>query len=179
MRHISYRARGQQGHQGTCSGCLPRHRSLKGAPHFLAGMAALHDADAFARLFFRKGHRMTTQPFAIIEEDFADGTYKFALNWSLATEWEKTTERSLYATLMHVMRTGVANLNDARELVRLGLIGGGTAPKEALRLVRTYVEERPAAENFDLVVRIVDAFFHGKGVPDAAADDAAQDGTDG
>ncbi|KAA3504571.1 gene transfer agent family protein [Rhizobium rhizogenes] len=108
----------------------------------------------------------TAQPFAIVEEDFADGTYKFALTWDLASEWEKTTDRSLYAALLQAMRTGIYSLNDTRELVRLGLIGGGTAPKEALRLVRTYVEERPAAENFGLVINLVDAFYHGKGVPD-------------
>ncbi|NTD84350.1 gene transfer agent family protein [Agrobacterium tumefaciens] len=108
----------------------------------------------------------TAQPFAIIEEDFAAGTYKFALTWDLASEWEKTTDRSLYATLLQAMRTGIVGLNDTRELVRLGLIGGGTAPKEALRLVRTYVEERPAAENFGLVINLVDALYHGKGVPD-------------
>lgn len=113
------------------------------------------------------------QPFALIEDDFADGTYKFALTWPLASEWEKTTERSLYATLLHTTRTGIVGLNDARELVRLGLIGGGLAPTDALRLVRTYVEERPAAENFGLVVKIVDAFFHGKGVPDVDQEEAA------
>ncbi|UXS38343.1 gene transfer agent family protein [Agrobacterium tumefaciens] len=106
------------------------------------------------------------QPFAIVEEDFADGTYKFALTWPLAAEWEKTTERSLYATLLHATRTGIVNLNDARELVRLGLIGGGLPPTDALRLVRTYVEERPAAENFGLVINLVSAFFHGTDVPE-------------
>ncbi|QCL92895.1 gene transfer agent family protein [Agrobacterium tumefaciens] len=121
----------------------------------------------------------TAQPFALIDADFADGTYKFALTWPLATEWEKTTDRSLYGTLINIMRTGIAQLHDTRELVRLGLIGGGMSPSDALRMVRTYVEERPAAENFSLVVKIVDAFFHGKGVPDAAADDAPQDGADG
>jgi hypothetical protein len=109
---------------------------------------------------------MTAQPFAIVEEDFADGTYQFALTWPLASEWEKTTERSLYATLLHAMRTGIIHLNDARELVRLGLIGGGSVPKDALRLVQTYVEERPAAENFGLVINLVSAFFHGTGVPE-------------
>jgi hypothetical protein len=44
-------------------------------------------------------------------------------------------------------------------------------------MVRLYVEERPAAENFGLVVKIVDAFFHGKGVPDA--DDESVDAVDG
>lgn len=51
------------------------------------------------------------------------------------------------------------------------------APTDALRMVRLYVEERPAAENFGLVVKIVDAFFHGKGVPDA--DDESVDAVDG
>ncbi|MGV2067032.1 gene transfer agent family protein [Agrobacterium sp. 22-226-1] len=108
----------------------------------------------------------TAQPFAIIEADFADGTYKFALTWDLASEWEKTTDRSMYATLLHAVRTGIVNLHDAREILRLGLIGGGMTPTDALRLVRTYVENRPAAENFPLVVRVMDAAFHGKGVPD-------------
>ncbi|MGI8395106.1 gene transfer agent family protein [Agrobacterium deltaense] len=108
----------------------------------------------------------TAQPFAIVEADFADGTYKFALTWDLASEWEKTTDRSMYATLLHAVRTGIVNLNDAREILRLGLIGGGMEPVAALRLVRTYVENRPAAENFPLVVRVMDAAFHGKGVPD-------------
>lgn len=108
----------------------------------------------------------TAQPFAIIEADFADGTYKFALTWDLASEWEKTTDRSMYATLLHAVRTGIVNLNDAREILRLGLIGGGMEPVAALRLVRTYVENRPAAENFPLVVRVMDAAFHGKGVAD-------------
>lgn len=121
----------------------------------------------------------TAQPFAIVEADFADGTYKFALTWDLASEWEKTTDRSMYATLLHAVRTGIVNLNDAREILRLGLIGGGMEPVAALRLVRTYVENRPAAENFPLVVRVMDAAFHGKGVPEAAADDAARDGADG
>ncbi len=114
---------------------------------------------------------MTAQPFALVDADFADGTFKFGLTWDLAAEWEKTTERSLYATLLNTTRTGVVLLNDARELVRIGLIGGGTAPKDALRLVRTYVENRPAEENFELVVKIVDAFFHGKGVPDTDGDE--------
>lgn len=120
------------------------------------------------------------QPFAIIEDDFADGTYKFALTWELVSEWEKINERSMYATLLNTARTGVVGLSDAREILRLSLIGGGTPPKDALRLIRTYVENRPAAENFELVIRVMDAVFHGKGGPDVdlepAADGAAVDG---
>lgn len=118
---------------------------------------------------------MTAQPFAIVEEDFADGTYKFALTWDLVVEWEKTNDRSMYATLLHTARTGIVQLNDAREILRLSLIGGGTAPKDALRLIRTYVENRPAAENFDLVVRVMDAVFHGTGGPAADGDESSDE----
>lgn len=125
----------------------------------------------------------TAQPFAMVENDFADGTYKFGLTWALASEWEKTTGRSLYGTLVTVLRTGVAALEDTRELIRLGLIGGGTKPTDALRLVRTYVEERPASENFGLVVDIVDAFYHGKsltaGAPVADAENEPEPAVDG
>lgn len=38
-------------------------------------------------------------------------------------------------------------IDDLREVLRLGLIGGGKAPAEALTLVRRYVDERPFAEN--------------------------------
>jgi hypothetical protein len=37
--------------------------------------------------------------------------------------------------------------HDVREILRLGLIGGGTKPFEALALVKRYVEERPLLEN--------------------------------
>lgn len=120
---------------------------------------------------------MTAQPFALVDADFADGNYTFGLTWPLAAEWEKTTDRSLYANLINIMRSGFAQLQDTRELIRLGLIGGGMAPTDALRMVRLYVEERPAAENFGLVVKIVDAFFHGKGVP--GADDESAGSVDG
>jgi uncharacterized caspase-like protein len=69
--------------------------------------------------------KMTAQPFALVDADFADGTYTFGLTWPLAAEWEKTTDRSLYATLINIMRSGFAQLQDTRELIRLGLIGGG------------------------------------------------------
>ncbi|MBB4580376.1 hypothetical protein GGE45_002706 [Rhizobium aethiopicum] len=116
------------------------------------------------------------KPFAIVEADFADGTYKFGLSWALAAEWEKETNRSLMATFLQAARVHVAVMSDIREIVRLGLIGGGTEPAKALRLVRTYVEERPAVENFPLMISILDAFLNGQ--PESApteAEDASAD----
>nr|WP_205919222.1 gene transfer agent family protein [Rhizobium binae] len=105
------------------------------------------------------------KPFAIVEADFADGTYKFGLSWALASEWEKDTNRSLMATFLQAARIHVATMGDIREIVRLGLIGGGTEPAKALRLVRAYVEERPAVENFPLMISILDAFLNGHPEP--------------
>lgn len=116
------------------------------------------------------------KPFAIVEADFADGTYKFGLSWALAAEWEKETNRSLMATFLQAARIHVAVMSDIREIVRIGLIGGGTDPAKALRLVRMYVEERPAVENFPLMISILDAFLNGQ--PESApteAEDAPAD----
>lgn len=101
------------------------------------------------------------KPFALIEADFADGTYQFGLTWKLATDWEAETGRSMYGLFLESLRLRFMRLEDIREIIRLALIGGGTEPGKALRLVRTYVEERPAAENIPLAMQIFDAFCHG------------------
>jgi len=110
------------------------------------------------------------KPFAIVEADFADGTYKFGLSWALADEWERDQNRSLMATFLQAARIHVATMGDIREIVRLGLIGAGTEPAKALRLVRSYVEERPAVENFPLMISILDAFLNGQPEPAPATE---------
>ncbi|MGR9204176.1 gene transfer agent family protein [Rhizobium leguminosarum] len=111
------------------------------------------------------------KPFAIVESDFADGTYKFGLSWALAAEWEKEQNRSLLATFLQAARIHVATISDIREIIRLGLIGAGLEPVKALKLVRTYVEERPAVESFPLMISILDAFLNGQ--PEAAPSEEA------
>lgn len=113
------------------------------------------------------------KPFAIVEADFADGSYKFGLSWALASEWEKDQNRSLMATFLQAARIHVATMSDIREIIRLGLIGGGIEPAKALRLVRTYVEERPAVENFPLMISILDAFLNGQPEPAPTVSEAA------
>ena len=48
-------------------------------------------------------------------------------------------------------------VDEPREIIRLGLIGGGTTPADALRLIRIYYDERPFLENLALAVEIVSA----------------------
>lgn len=50
-------------------------------------------------------------------------------------------------TLWRSLPTYDAWPDDVREIVRIGLIGGGMKPVEALSLVRRYVDARPLAES--------------------------------
>jgi hypothetical protein len=45
------------------------------------------------------------------------------------------------------LRTGRWKVNDVRETIRLGLIGGGMTPINALGVVRRYVDDRPWGES--------------------------------
>lgn len=46
-------------------------------------------------------------------------------------------------------------VDDVRETIRLGLIGGGMTPSDAYLLVATYVDARPLAENISLAAEVL------------------------
>jgi hypothetical protein len=52
-------------------------------------------------------------------------------------------------------------LGDIYHTLRLGLIGGGMKPAEALKLTTTYVKERPPIENIMFAQAILSAGCHG------------------
>ena len=97
---------------------------------------------------------------ADLKRAFADGDYTFALKYAAVAEYEKAEDKSLFATLRAAL-AGEWFLKDVREIIRLALIGGGTPPTDALRLVRDYVEARPLAENTTLFTDILAATFFG------------------
>jgi hypothetical protein len=91
-----------------------------------------------------------------VELDWADGTYTFRLGLSEIEEIEEKRDLSLFALarrLSPVERD--ARLADVREVLRLGLIGGGMKPVDALTMVRRYIEERPIDENRDTAYAVV------------------------
>lgn len=51
------------------------------------------------------------------------------------------------ATLFGMLRSNDAWPHEVREVMRLGLIGGGTSPTDATDLVKRYVDERPLTES--------------------------------
>ena len=89
---------------------------------------------------------MHANPIRSIERPFADANYRFELKFDSASDYEKTSDKSLFSALRHAL-AGVWFATDVREVIRLALIGGGTPPTDALRLVRDYVEKRPLAES--------------------------------
>lgn len=50
-----------------------------------------------------------------------------------------------------------------REVIRLGLIGGGATPADALKLVRRYVDERPLSESITAAQLVLQACIVGVG----------------
>lgn len=59
------------------------------------------------------------------------------------------------------LRLGSWRVADYRETIRLGRIGGGAAPVEALQFVKRYVDARPAVESVEVAWRILAAMLVG------------------
>lgn len=64
------------------------------------------------------------------------------------------------------------HFTDIVEIVRTGLIGGGTSPAEAQILIDTYAMPRPVIEIHLLAFEILDARWNGKTEVDAAVAEA-------
>lgn len=68
---------------------------------------------------------------------FGDGPRSFRLTDSMVIELERLTETGIGSLFLRLTRNDF-RLPDLIEVIRLGLIGGGTSPEEAARLVDTY-----------------------------------------
>jgi len=92
--------------------------------------------------------------------DWADGTYCFRLTLAGAIELESKCDAPI-AIIHHRLVTGQYKVADLRETIRMGLIGGGLEPTQALKLVRTYVDERPLSESWVIASVIMGGLFSG------------------
>jgi hypothetical protein len=93
---------------------------------------------------------------AAIDLDWGDGTFTFRLALDQIDELERKRDLSLFeiARRLDPARRD-ARLSDISEVLRLGLIGGGMKPVDALAKVRKYVDERPIDENRDAAYAVV------------------------
>jgi Phage tail tube protein, GTA-gp10 len=82
-----------------------------------------------------------------IELTWADGQHKFNLaKLRCVLELEDKCGCGV-AEVFKRIQEGRWKFNDLRETLRLGLMGGGKNPDEALKLVQRYVDERPWGES--------------------------------
>ena len=98
---------------------------------------------------------------------FGDGVKTFTLTDTVITELQHKTDLGIGALFLR-MAASQFRVADIVEIIRLGLIGGGTSPADAQRLVDAYAEDRPFDETFPLALDILDARWSGK--PEVAED---------
>jgi hypothetical protein len=102
---------------------------------------------------------------------FGDGEKTFALTPELIVELERKTGIGFGAFYARFMAAQF-HFADIIEVIRLGLIGGGTAPAAAQALVDAYAKPRPILETFPLALDIVEAKWSGNVEPVATKEDA-------
>ncbi len=92
---------------------------------------------------------------AAIEQDFGDGTYTFRLGLDEIEELERICDAGIFEIAGRLApENRTARSTDISGVLRLGLIGGGLKPVEALVKVRKYVDERSLDENRDIAYAV-------------------------
>lgn len=91
---------------------------------------------------------------------FGDGERSFTLTDPMISELERLTGTGIGSLFTRMVRAEF-RLNDLAEVIRLGLIGAGTSPEDAARLVETYARHRPIGEILPLALSIMDARWSG------------------
>lgn len=91
-----------------------------------------------------------------IDRDFGDGTYRFRLAIGGLRELQDKTGKGPLELFRRCI-AGTWFVDEPREIIRIGLVGGGLEPTKALALVRRYVDERPFSESALLAQEIIGA----------------------
>lgn len=109
---------------------------------------------------------------------FGDGEKTFALTDTMIRELEHKAGVGIGLFYQRVVAAQFF-VTDLIETIRLGLIGAGTSPADAQRLVDTYATDRPLAETVPLALDILNARWGGEPIADEAQDDIEQAATTG
>lgn len=91
---------------------------------------------------------------------FGTAEHKFTLTDDMITELERITDTGIGAFYQRAVSM-LFKADDLAHVIRLGLIGAGMHPQEAMQLVDTYARNRPMAETFPLALDILDARWNG------------------
>lgn len=96
-----------------------------------------------------------------IDLDWADGTHPFALPLAQLEELQRLCDAGPMV-IANRLEHGLWTSKEVYHTIRLGLIGAGMTPADALQKTRLYVLERPWAENVPVAFAIVAAVLFGK-----------------
>jgi hypothetical protein len=99
---------------------------------------------------------------ASVTFDWADGTFTFRLGIGQIRELQEKCDAGPSVVLRRLAEDAWF-VDDLIHTIRLGLIGGGATPAEALKLVRRYVEQRPLEESRSPATIILGAALYGAG----------------
>ena len=91
---------------------------------------------------------------ASVTRTWADGDYTFRLALAQMLELQDKTNAGPME-LMSRIGSHRWRVQDLRETIRLGLIGGGLKPAEAVTLVQRYVDARPWEESVPVALDIL------------------------
>lgn len=97
---------------------------------------------------------------ASITLEWADGEYVFRLPLGQLRELQEKTDCGPLFLFNRIL-AGQWKVDDLRETIRLGLIGGGLEPAKATTLVKRYVDERPYTESIKPAQAILGAALIG------------------
>lgn len=113
---------------------------------------------------------------ARITEFLGDGMQDFRLGFGELLELQEKTGVGPFALYRRFMNDDWL-IADIYETCRIGLMGGGMAPKDAYVLATKYVKDRPPLENLNLARVILIAALHG--APDEDRAGRSRPGKDG
>ncbi len=108
-----------------------------------------------------------------VEMDWADGAYVFALPLAQLEELQTICDAGP-AVIAQRLELGLWTSKEVYHTLRLGLIGGGMAPRDALQKTRLYVLDRPWMENVMPALAVIHAVLVGK--PDEPVGKSPADG---
>lgn len=91
---------------------------------------------------------------------WADGDYVFRLGWSELAKLQEACDAGPYVILNRLV-DGAWRVADISATIRLGLVGGGMPPTDALKKVREYVENRPPIESLMIAQAVLSAAIVG------------------
>lgn len=85
---------------------------------------------------------------------WGDGEHDFLLPIGQLRELQDKTDAGPQEVFTR-LSTGRWRVDDVREPIRLGLIGGGMKPSDAMVLTKRYVDDRPLLENLKVAQAIL------------------------